>query len=231
MTIPLSSKRLDGENSTLIVDDSPKYRLREQETRDSLIHHGVVHFYYSDYENSLIRLFHRTPVLGDVMSHILLWAVSLFTAIKIIVFHRERTKLFINPIVGLFYCCLSRILGINEDIGLAGLLFAPKSNGLYLRLRKEFTQFCCAKATVVFVYSQGELAEYSGIFPRIASKLKFILYGRDYDVFSNKQFEGSPNYIASGGISNRDFNTLAEALLILQADGFPVKCSIATRRP
>jgi glycosyltransferase involved in cell wall biosynthesis len=217
------------EDITLIVDDSSTYRAIEGEMRGSLAGKGTVRFYYSDYENSLIRFFHKTPIIGNAMSHVTFWMLSLITAIKISILHRERKKLFINPIVGLFYCALSRVLARDEYIGLAGLLFVHKDSSLYLKMRKRFTEFCCGKATIIFVYSRGELAEYSMIFPAIASKLRFVRYGRNYEVFGNKGFSDGTDYVASGGISNRDFNTLAEALSLLSLEGFPVNCKIATR--
>jgi len=229
MTLLAQKQSLAGMYETLIVDDNPKYRLQEPEIRESLQDQEAIRFYYTDYENSLIRLFHRTPVIGNLMSHILMWANSLFTAIKLVLFHKESRKLFINPIVGLFYCALSRVLGRKEYIGLAGLLFAHKDNRIYLKLRKAFTLFCCGKATLVFVYSRSEIDEYSRIFPEIAEKLRFIPYGRNYDLFNTRAYEGGPTDLASGGISNRDFDTLAQALAILASGQLSVSCTIATR--
>jgi glycosyltransferase involved in cell wall biosynthesis len=214
----------------LIVDDSSKYRTKERQIREQIGWDDELVFYYTNYENRLIRLFHRTPLVGNLLAHLLFWCMAMISAFDIFLRHRrEEHKLFINPIVGLFYCGLSRLARRSECIGLAGLLFAHKSNSIYLSLRRIFTAFCCEKAALIFVYSRSEVAEYSAIFPSLSSKLRFVHYGRDYDVFSTRSFQSERPYIASGGVSNRDYNTLAKSLSILEGQRCPVYCKIATR--
>jgi len=214
----------------LIVDDSSEYRTKESQIREQIGSGNDLRFYYTNYESRLIRIFHRTPVVGNLLAHLLFWSMSLITAFDIFFSHRkEEHKLFINPIVGLFYSALSRLAGRSERIGLAGLLFVHKNSSTYLKLRQLFTAYCCEKAALIFVYSHSELAEYSKIFPRLSSKLRFVHYGRDFGIFSARAFQSEQPYIASGGVSNRDYGTLARALSILEDERCPVHCKIATR--
>lgn len=215
--------------ATLVVDDSSEFRAKEAEIRAHISADDAVQFYYTDYEDGLTRLFHKTPAIGNVLYHLTFWLKSSFVALQIFMRFRARNKLFVNPIVGIFYCGLSRLAGREERVGLAGFLFVRKRSSIYLSLRKRFTVFCCAKATYIFVYSQSEVAEYSQMFPTLSQKLRFVHYGRDFDLFGRQQFDPDQVYIASGGVSNRDFNTLAKALSILWDQRFPVHCKIATR--
>jgi glycosyltransferase involved in cell wall biosynthesis len=214
----------------LIVDDSSEYRTKERQTREKIGSSDDLRFYYTNYESGLIRIFHQTPALGNLLAHLLFWYRSLITALDIFFSHRmEERKLFVNPIVGLFYCALSRLAGRSERIGLAGLLFVHKNSPIYLNLRKLFTAYCCEKAALIFVYSHSELTEYSKVFPSLSSKLRFVHYGRDFGIFSARAFLSEGPYIASGGVSNRDYSTLAKTLSILDDEKCPVHCKIATR--
>jgi glycosyltransferase involved in cell wall biosynthesis len=219
-----------GRESVLIVDDSTEYLAKEPAIRAYLSSLIEPRFYYTNYENRLIRIFHGTPIIGNLLSHLLFWFVSLYAALDIFVRRRnDKNKLFINPIVGLFYCFLARVARRDERIGLAGFLFVQKQSTVYLALRKWFAGYCCSKASIIVVYSRSEVAEYSRMFPRLVPKFRFVHYGRDFDIFGVRAFESLHPYIASGGVSNRDFGTLAKALWILREEECAVHCKIATR--
>jgi glycosyltransferase involved in cell wall biosynthesis len=219
-----------GRVRVLIVDDSSEYLANESASHDHLSTLIAPRFYYTNYENRLIRMFHGTPVIGNLMSHLVFWLVCIYAAIEI--FLRYRTyeyKLFVNPIVGFFYCFLVGVARRREQIGLAGFLFVHKRSALYVRFRKWFANYSCHNAALIFVYSRSEMAEYSQMFPELSSKFRFVLYGRDFRIFGSRAFEPSQPYIASGGITNRDFGTLVRAMWILSEDKYPVHCKIATR--
>jgi glycosyltransferase involved in cell wall biosynthesis len=219
-----------GRVRVLIVDDSSEYLANESASHDHLATMIAPRFYYTNYENRLIRMFHGTPVIGNLMSHLVFWLVCIYAAIEI--FLRYRTyeyKLFVNPIVGFFYCFLVGVARRREQIGLAGFLFVHKRSPLYVRFRKWFANYSCHNAALIFVYSRSEMTEYSQMFPELSSKFRFVLYGRDFRIFGSRAFESSQPYIASGGITNRDFGTLVRAMWILSEDKYPVRCKIATR--
>jgi glycosyltransferase involved in cell wall biosynthesis len=219
-----------GRVRVLIVDDSAKYVAKEPATREHLGPAIEPHFYYTDYENRLTRILHGTPILGNVLSHLVFWFGALYAALDILVrFRPYKCKLFVNPIVGFFYCFLLGWTGRREHIGVAGFLFVHKSSATYLRFRTWFVNYSCRQASVIVVYSRSEMAEYSRKFPKLSAKFRFVPYGRDFDVFGTRAFEPSEPYIAAGGVTNRDFKTLLEALWILSKSNFPVHCKIATR--
>ena len=218
-----------GRVRILIVDYSAKYLAKEPAIREHLGPLIEPHFYYTDYENRLTRLLHGTPLLGNFLSHLVFWFESLYAALDILLrFRIYERKLFVNPIVGFFYCFLSRCTGRREQIGLAGFLFVHKNSMAYLRFRTWFVNYSCWQASVIIVYSRSEMAEYSKKFPKLSAKFRFVLYGRDFDVFGTRAFESSEPYVAAGGVTNRDFRTLLEALWILSNCNFPVHCKIAT---
>ncbi len=100
---------------------------------------------------------------------------------------------------------------------------------MYYNLRKKLVTWSLKYASIVYVYSRDEVVVYSGIFPDLAGKLKFIRYGRDYDIFRENEFEPDRKYFASGGISNRDYKTLTGAMKLLEDRHPGLFCYIAAR--
>jgi glycosyltransferase involved in cell wall biosynthesis len=224
------SQAYPGRVRVLILDDSAKYIAKEPAIREHLGPSIEAHFYYTDYENRLTRILHGTPIFGNFLSHLVFWFGSLYAALDILLrFRPYNCKLFVNPIVGFFYCFLLGLTGRREHIGLAGFLFVHKRSKTYLKFRTWFVNHSCRQASVIVVYSRSEMAEYSRKFPKLSAKFRFVPYGRDFDIFGTRGFEASEPYIAAGGVTNRDFKTLLEALWILSEEKFSVHCKIATR--
>jgi glycosyltransferase involved in cell wall biosynthesis len=140
-----------------------------------------------------------------------------------------KLKIFVNPIVGVFYCFLLAIFHKHDNVCVAGFLFTNKENKIYYLLRVYFCKFAYKKSSKIFVYSRSEINYYSKIFPSLANKFHFLHYGRDFDIFSENQYQSNDFYIASGGVSNRDYNTLAFAMESLKNEGLSLKCKVATR--
>lgn len=221
---------MQNKSKVIIVLDSLKYIEKEDKLKDSISQNCEPEFYYTYYENSLIRFFHRLHVLGNFLSHVAYWAISFLAASKIFLTKGKfENKVFINPIVAIFYCFLLRFSTKKEKIIIAGFLFEDKKNKIYFYLRKAFVNFCYLKVSKIIVYSRNEITLYSEWFPKLAEKFIFIKYGRDFDVFEEKKFESNEAYFASGGVSNRDFKTLVNALKILEIKFPALKCKIATR--
>ncbi len=213
----------------LIVLDSLKYKSKEYLLKNSLYTWCKPMFYYTSYENWLVVFFQRMPFIGNFFSHITYWSISFYTSLKLFFGNRLFYKIFINPIVAIFYCLFARLFKRNEHIIIAGFLFEQKDNKLYFGMRKWFVNFCYKNVSAIIVYSKHEVQHYSNLFPRLASKFIFIKYGRDYDFFEVKESKSAEPYIASGGVSNRDFNTLLNAFALLEPDFPELKCKIATR--
>jgi glycosyltransferase involved in cell wall biosynthesis len=215
----------------LIILDSIKYKSQEKSLKEMITPWNDSKFYYTDYENKIVKFFHRIPKIGNLFSHLAYWTISFFAAFHLILFDRKKysKKIFINPIVGFFYCLLLSTFNQKDDVYLSGFLFVPKSNKFYFRIRKNLVLFSLKNVSKIIVYSKQEVDLYSDWFPPLALKFIFIKYGRDYDIFEEKQYETESEYIASGGVSNRDFNILANALLILEKKHLQLKCKIATR--
>lgn len=82
----------------------------------------------------------------------------------------------------------------------------------------------------IYVYGVKEVEYYSYIFPKLKDKFKYIKYGKDFMYKKRKDFNFKTSYIASGGRSNRDFDTLCTALQLIKKSGKEVPtCIIATR--
>lgn len=215
----------------LLILDSFKYKKNQDKIKENIINLCDPYFYYTDYENSIVRFFHGLSGIGSFFSHISYWTISFVAACRIILFFRRKyiDKIFINPIVGIFYCFLNLLINRKENIYLVGFLFMPKTNRLYYRLRKLLVNIALMDVKKVVVYSRIEVVLYSEWFPKHAAKFKFVKYGRDFNIFEEQQYESETEYIASGGVSNRDFNILASALSNL-VDKYPhLVCKIATR--
>ncbi len=213
-----------------IVLDSYKYKIKEHIIKNEIKSLCSPNFIYTDYENRLIKFFHGIPHIGNVITHLLYWFVSFSQAA--ILLQKKRSQdliLFVNPIVGFFYCLMLSIFQINGNIVVAGFLFAPKDNNFYLNIRKKIVGFAYKKARKIIVYSNLELAEYSIIFPKLSSKFKFVPYGRDFDIFQENEYISKEKYVATGGGSNRDFQILENALKQTNKHSVKVKFKIATR--
>ena len=220
------------EAKILIVLDSKKYKEKEDGLRNEIGNLCEPEFYFTDYENRLIKIFHGISGIGNFLSHISYWMLSLVAAISLFAKKRGnlyRSKVFINPIVGIFYCFLLAIFDGRDRVTVAGFLFVDKKSKLYLVLRKAFVRFAYGRASKIIVYSRGEVQVYSKLFPRLAQKFVFVRYGRDYDIFAEREYESCAPYVASGGVSNRDYDTLARALNILEKRRPSMICKIATR--
>ena len=213
----------------LIILDSEKYRPQENRIRDSIA--GICNpaFFYTDYENRLIKMLHGIKGAGNILSHIAYWAVSLKDAVRIYAAHKQPHKLFVNPIVGFFYCLLLSSFHGSDKVTVAGFLFEDKSSTLYLRLRKRIVDFAYGSAAQLVVYSHIEQKKYGALFPSLADKIKFVKYGRDFDIFKENEYASDSPYIASGGGSNRDFDTLVAAMARLEDESYPASAAIATR--
>jgi glycosyltransferase involved in cell wall biosynthesis len=215
----------------LIVLDSEKYSKKTQNLKKHISSLCSPHFYFTDYENKIVRFFHGLNIAGNFLSHIFYWIISFYKALYLFIFARcnFKLKIFVNPIVGFFYCLLLSIVNLKDNVCVSGFLFTEKENKYYYFLRIFLCNFAYKNAKKIFVYSASEIDYYSTIFPNLASKFHFLNYGRDFDIFHEKQYQSNVSYIASGGISNRDYNTLALALRDLKEEGSDLKCRIATR--
>jgi glycosyltransferase involved in cell wall biosynthesis len=214
----------------LLVLDSVKYKVRGDDFCNDIFN-CKTDLFYTDYENRLIKLFHGLPLAGNLLAHISYWLISVFSAMTLIVrFRKKYTHIvFINPIVGFFYCLFLPRRNITGKIYLAGFLFVPKSSTFYYKARRKLVNRSLKIASGIFVYSFNEIKVYSQLFPDLALKFKFIRYGRDFDIFSENEFDMNTGYIASGGVSNRDYNTLISAMNLLGNRYPDLKCRIATR--
>lgn len=222
---------MENHKDVLIVLDSYEYQVREKEFASLLEDMVHPHFFYSKYENSLTEKFAKTKYIGDFMLHVSYWALSLLYACKLMGARYKRfdTVVFINPIVGIFYSMLCRLLYRNKNITIGGFLFENKASIIYYHVRKAFVNFCYKKVSKVFVYGDNEVAYYQSIFPGLKNKFEYVRYGRDFTYNNIKDFEYNNPYIASGGRSNRKFETLCDAMELINQDGMNIDCLVATR--
>jgi glycosyltransferase involved in cell wall biosynthesis len=214
----------------LIVLDSYEYQRSESLFKNEIIDYCNPVFTYSEYENKIIQFFHKLPYIGGALTRLSYWWISFLKAISILVkYNLCKNKLFINPIVAIFYSFLSRIFFRTERISIAGFLFENKSNKIYLELRRWFVNFSYKKIDKIFVFSQNEVNTYRQIFPKLAAKFTFEKYGRDYHYAKREEYKNEINYISSGGRSNRDYITLCKAMESLEISCPELRCIIATR--
>lgn len=215
----------------LIVLDSFEYKQKEQELAAYLSDTVTPIFYYSKYENKLTELFQRTKIIGGFLTHIAYWTMSLVYACKLLGknYSRYETLIFINPIVGIFYSLLLRLCLAKKKISIAGFLFENKHSRLYFLARKMFVNFCYMRVNHIFVYGKKEVEHYKKLFPKLEDKFEYVRYGRDFIYKNKKDFVYERPYIASGGRSNRKFETLCSAMKFLDQEGKSIDCLIATR--
>lgn len=213
----------------LIILDSDKYRAQEGRIREAVQDICEPAFFYTDYENRLIKFLHGIRGAGNFLSHATYWSVSFWDATRIYTAKKQPRKLFVNPIVGFFYCLLLAVFRGQDKAVVAGFLFEDKSSPLYLNLRKRFVNFAYGRSAHLIVYSRIEEEKYSAMFPALERKIKFVRYGRDFDIFEENKYSHDSPYVASGGGSNRDFETLVAAMSLLEAEGSPIHARIATR--
>lgn len=218
-------------NKVLIILDSLEYKSKEHVFLDQLSSFSDPTFFYSKYENSLTELFQKTKVVGGILTHITYWMMSFCYACKLFgcKYSKFEYLVFINPIVGIFYCLLSRIFHKKKEISIAGFLFESKKNKLYFNARKAFVNFCYKNVEHIFVYGENEVEHYNLLFPKLSGKFEYVKYGRDFIYKDKKDFHVSCPYIASGGRSNRKYETLCSAMKVLNSNNIDIACLIATR--
>ena len=218
-------------NRIIIILDSYMYKRKEEQLKKTLEPLCVPALYYTDYENALHRFFQGVKGAGNILSHVSGWISAFYAAAKIFA-GREKYdwKLFVNPIVGYFYCLLLSSFGRkNENVIISGFIFEQKRSSLYFSIRKKLVSYAFKSARKLIVYSTIEVRQYSRIFPQLEDKFVFVRYGRDFDIFEKNEFLTNDSYFASGGGSNRNFDTLVEAMEKLEAGNPEIKCKIATR--
>jgi len=214
----------------LVILDSLEYKKRECELKEALDGIAEVSFFYSKYENCITEHFAKMHCFGSFFQHIAYWLLSLWYAIILLCrFKKYETLIFINPIVGFFYSGLSRIFSNKKQISIGGFLFENKSSRFYLILRKILVNFCYKYVNNLFVYGEKEVDYYDLLFPHLCGKFKYVKYGKDFIYKDKKAFSHKESYIASGGRSNRKFETLAEAMTIIKEKNIGVDCMVATR--
>jgi len=215
----------------LIILDSFEYKSREAEFCDYISDVCDPTFFYSKYENGLTEIFMRTKYVGGLLTHITYWIISLGYAFRILIgkYRKYDNIVFINPIVGIFYAALMRSLFVNKNISICGFLFENKKNKLYLMLRKAFVIFCYKSVNKICVYGENEVKHYENIFPELKGKFQYVKYGRDFHYKDKKDLCYEDAYIASGGRSNRCYETLCKAMQILKGRGITENCLVATR--
>lgn len=214
----------------ILVLDSFEYKNKEKALKQRLKEAHSYIFEYTRYENSVTEIFQKMRFFGSFLTHISYWTMSFFYTVNFFLKYRSaKNIIFINPIVGIFYSALVRLFFQNQKLTIAGFLFEEKNNKLYWVLRKLFVNFCYKKVTNIIVYGDSEIKYYSSIFPSLASKFKFVEYGRDFYYTNKKEFEFSENYIASGGRSNRDYETLCKSYDIVNEKFPELNCLVATR--
>lgn len=209
----------------LIILDDPIQKGKENILKASIGDICQSDFFHTKYETKEIQFMFRMKFIGNMLSHISYWLLSLKYACLLLSnkYSQHNRKIFINPIVGIFYALLRRFFPISETIIIAGFLFSPKRNKLYYVLRKAFVSFSYKNVSQIVVYSNNEKEYYSKIFQNLGNKIVFVQYGRDYPQHRNIDNQGA--YIFSGGGSNRDYKTLCEAMHHVS----DIKCIIATR--
>lgn len=187
--------------------------------------------YYTKYENRLTEIFQRMKFIGGLLTHISYWLMSIAYAFQLLKgkYSKCQSLIFVNPIVGIFYSLLDRILFLHKNISVGGFLFEQKKNKLYLGLRKNFVNFCYKNVRHIYVYGENEVEYYNLIFPKLKGKFEYVKYGRDFLYKDKKEFIHNAPYIASGGRSNRKFETLCSAMSIMKAQNIPFDCLVATR--
>lgn len=225
------NKTLIMKKDILIILDSFEYKQRERELFMQLEDIVNPHFFYSKYENRLTELFQRTKIVGGLLTHITYWIMSLGYAFRLLSSKYSKNSLiiFINPIVGIFYCMLSRFLFFRKNIAIGGFLFEIKKNKAYLLARMAFVNFSYKNVDHIFVYGENEVDHYNALFPKLKGKFEYVKYGRDFLYKDKKDFCFDKPYIASGGRSNRNFETLCSAMNLLINENKKVACLVATR--
>ncbi len=198
--------------NVLIVLDDFKYKNQEENIKETLSTLCTPHLMYTQYETKVIQYFMKLKYVGNFLTHISYWILSFSYAVNICFTKRYcQDKLFINPIVGIFYAFLPKFI-ISENIIIAGFLFEQKKNKFYLSLRKLFVNIAYKSVNKIIVYSNNELTHYSKMFPKLSDKFTFIPYGKDYECHKENDNLFDEPFFFSGGGSNRDYSTLCNAM-------------------
>lgn len=216
-------------DKTLIILDSFEYKDKQNILKAVISDFCNPEFVYTKYENRITERFQRMKYIGGLFTHLAYWFLSLKYAFFIIKYRNVPSVIFINPIVGIFYSGIARLFHFKQSLTIAGFLFEKKKNLFYYNIRKKIVGFCYKNVKNIIVYGQEEVRFYSVEFPLLKDKFRFIQYGKDYHYKNIKEFHYNKKYIASGGRSNRKYETLCEAFSLFKQNTDKYDCLIATR--
>ena len=216
-------------DKTLIVLDSFEYKEKQHLLEEVVCDFCIPVFVYTQYENRITERFQRMKYVGGLFTHMAYWLLSLKYAFSLIKYKNMQSIIFINPIVGIFYAGIARIFHFKQTLTIAGFLFERKKNHFYYNIRKKMVSFCYRQVKNIVVYGQKEIEFYSKEFPAFKDNFRFVQFGKDYNYKIKKDFSYPKKYIASGGRSNRNYETLCEAFSIFRQDMDNYDCLVATR--
>lgn len=206
----------------ILILDKLDYKSKEDLIRREIGNEDIK-VYYTEYEDSLIRMVCKWKYIGELLQHIFYWIKSFNSAFEIYRKNKSGKIICINPIVGMFLGGLNGKKKFELIVG--GFLFEPKKNKIYYQIRVGLTKHFLKGIKYAIVYAKKEVSFYERIFK--VKKFRFVQYGIDYEAHHPYEGELPTRYIFSGGRSNRDFHTLIKAYEQLGEER-PFLC-IATR--
>ena len=96
-------------DNCLIVLDSFEYKKKIADIYNNVSDICNPEFYYTTYENKITSFLRNIRYIGLLLTHIQYWLMSIVYAIKIFTLGKKNI-IFINPIVGIFFSAICRVL-------------------------------------------------------------------------------------------------------------------------
>ncbi len=193
----------------LLILDRNDYKIHEEQYKKTVeTRYSECEIMYTKYEDRTIRKVRNWPLFGNVLLHLLRWIKSFKYALKAKSQKNINTIICLNPIVGIMIALLG---SKDKELIVSGFLFEKKNNRYYYFIRKYITKIALKRISTVVVYGSSEVSYYEHLF-NLPNKFRFIKYGIDY--LNQSSYIGNelpPNYIFTGGGSNRDYKTLINA--------------------
>lgn len=114
-----------------------------------------------------------------------------------------------HAVMGLILAGILRLAHIEKPrVIIAQFIEPDRGDGWMQRLRRAFVRYCLQRVDLVLTFSSIEVPRYRQQFRAGHTQFDFIPLGYDF----SSQPTGDEGYIFSGGRSNRDYQTLVEAL-------------------
>lgn len=145
-----------------------------------------------------------------------LWRTYVLTAVRALFKSGRYDFVYAwHAVIGLVFAAFCRFFRLrNVRIVVAQLIVPRKGDSLAQRIKQAFTRYALKRVELVIAYSSVEVEQFEKAYANGFTRFVFTPLGIDLPSVDSVRDDG---YVFSGGRSNRDYQTLIEAVRSVDA--------------